>query len=80
MTVTIYSTATCGFCKQTKAFFEENNVSYTDIDVGENPVEAKKMVELSGQMGVPVTVIEKEGKSAFVIGFDEPKLRELLGL
>jgi glutaredoxin-like YruB-family protein len=80
MNVTIYSTPTCGFCKQAKAFFDANNIAYTDIDVAANQAEAQKMIEKSGQMGVPVTVIEKDGKEDLVIGFNEPKFREILGL
>ena len=62
MNVTIYTTPTCGFCKQTKSFFKDNNVEYTEIDVAENQDKAKELVEKSGQMGVPVTIVEKDGK------------------
>jgi hypothetical protein len=34
------------------------------------------MVEKSGQMGVPVIDIEND----IIVGFDEPKLRELLAI
>ena len=63
--VKIYTTATCGFCKQTKAFFEANNVEFEEVDVGADQSAAQEMTEKSGQMGVPVTVIEKDGKEVY---------------
>ena len=74
--VIIYSTPTCHFCQMTKNFFEENGIEYTDYNVAEDIEKAREMVEKSGQMGVPVIDIDGE----IVIGFDEPRLRELLGL
>lgn len=78
--VTVYSTPTCVYCKMAKQYFDENNVSYEDIDVGADQEAANKMVEKSGQMGVPVIVIENEGKEEVLVGFDKPKINEALGL
>lgn len=74
--VTIYSTPTCTYCKMTKEFFGENSVEFTDFDVSQDEAKRNEMVEKSGQMGVPVIDIEGE----IIVGFDEPKLRELLEL
>lgn len=60
----------------TKDFFATNNVSYEDIDVSTNEEKRNEMVEKSGQMGVPVLDIEGQ----IIVGFDEPKIREALGL
>jgi hypothetical protein len=39
------------------------------------------MVQRTGQMGVPVTeFVMKDGKSEFVIGFNQPQLAYLLGV
>lgn len=75
-TVTIYSTPTCTYCKMTKEFFGANNVQYTEIDVSQNEEKRNEMVDKSGQMGVPVIDIDNQ----IIVGFDEPKLKELLGL
>ncbi len=74
--VVIYSTPTCPYCEAAKNFFNQNNIVYTDYNVQEDHEKAREMVELSGQMGVPVIVIDGE----VIIGFDEPRIRELLGL
>jgi len=75
-TVTIYSTPVCHFCHAAKEFFEENKVSFTDFDVASDAVKRQEMIDLTGQMGVPVIKIGDD----IVIGFDEPKLKELLKL
>ena len=76
MEVTIYSTPVCHFCHAAKDFFNENNVTFTDYDVASNAEKRQEMIDMTGQMGVPVIKIGDD----IVIGFDEPKLRELLGL
>ena len=74
--VTIYSTPTCHFCKAAKEFFTENNIKYTEIDVTSDQEKRQEMIEMTGQMGVPVIKIDKE----VLVGFDEAKLKELLGV
>lgn len=76
MKVTIYTTATCPYCKQAKAFFKENNIKYTEIDVGADQAKAQEMIEKSGQMGVPVIDIDGE----MIIGFDKKRLKDKLGI
>jgi glutaredoxin-like YruB-family protein len=80
MKVTIYTTPTCPYCQLTKQFFQDNNVEYTEIDVASNHEAAKEMIEKSGQMGVPVIVVEKDGEENIVVGFNKPRLAELLGI
>jgi glutaredoxin 3 len=74
--VTIYSTPTCHFCQMAKEFFKEKNIAYTEHDVASDMEKRKEMVERSGQMGVPVIFIGEE----MIVGFDKPKVTELLGL
>ncbi len=75
MNVTIYSTPTCHFCHAAKEFFKEHAVAYTDHNVAEDMEKRKEMMELTGQMGVPVITVGTD----IVVGFDEKKLKELLG-
>jgi len=72
--VTIYSTATCHYCKEAKEFFKANNIPYTEYNVGIDPVKRKEMVEKSGQLGVPVITVDTE----VIVGFDEERLQVLL--
>jgi len=74
--VVIYSTPTCHFCQTTKEFFKENNVEYTEHDVSVDQEKRAEMIEKSGQMGVPVVFVGEE----MIIGYNEDKLKEELGL
>lgn len=74
--VKIYTTPTCVYCKMTKEFFGKNNVEYEEKNVATDATARDEMIQKSGQMGVPV--IEVDGK--IIIGFDQPRLKELLGL
>jgi len=58
-----------------KEYLKEKNVEFEDVNVAADHSAAKEMVEVSGQTGVPVIVIDNE----VVIGFDKQKLDELLG-
>ena len=58
-----------------KEFFQQKGVEYTDYNVGADTAKRAEMVEMTGQMGVPVIVID--GKDA-VIGFDQKALSKLL--
>lgn len=79
MNVKIYSTPTCAFCKKTKAFFQENNIEYEEKDVASDTSAAQEMVNISHQMGVPVTVVSNEGNEPeIIIGFDKQRLSAAL--
>lgn len=74
--VTIYSTPTCGYCKAAKAFLTEHNVAFTDYDVAADRAKAQEMMQKSGQMAVPVIFVDND----MIIGFDQTKLSQLLGI
>jgi len=59
-----------------KDFFKENNVAFTDYNVATDLEKRREMVEKSGQMGVPVIIIDGD----LTVGFDKPKIAKLLGL
>ncbi len=74
MSVIIYSTPSCGYCKLAKDFFQKNNVKFTDYNVASDPKRAEEMSRKSGQMGVPV--IDINGK--IIIGFNKPEIEKAL--
>lgn len=74
--VTIYSTPSCHFCHAAKDFFTENNIAFTDYNVGELPDKRAEMVEMTRQLGVPVIRIEDD----VIVGYDQGKIKELLGI
>ena len=74
--VTIYSTPTCHYCGLAKDFFKEHGINYTEHNVASDLDMRKEMDEKSGQLGVPVIDIEGQ----VIIGFDEGRLTEILGI
>lgn len=79
--VRIFSTQTCPYCKMEKAYLDEKSVKYENIFVDLDPAAAQQMIEKSGQMGVPVTEFTYEdGKIEYLLGFNKPKIDQILGL
>lgn len=74
--VEIYSTPTCNYCHIAKDFFNKNNIKYIDYNVGEDDIKKEEMIEKSGQMKVPVIVIDKK----VFVGFDQKDVSKELGL
>ncbi len=79
--VKLYSTMSCPYCKMEKSWLESKQVKHDVVYVDLNEQEANKMVERTGQMGVPVTEIQYEdAEPEFIIGFDKAKLAGILGV
>ncbi|MCS7040714.1 MAG: NrdH-redoxin [Caldilineales bacterium] len=74
--VIVFSTPTCVYCNAVKQYFRQKGIKFRDVDVSRDPVAARDMVRRSGQQGVPV--IDIGGR--IVVGFDRPKIDQLLGL
>ncbi|MCL5048295.1 MAG: glutathione S-transferase N-terminal domain-containing protein [Firmicutes bacterium] len=74
--VLVFTTPTCPWCNRAKAFLREKQVPYREIDVSKDHRAAADLVRRSGQMGVPVIEIDNQ----IVIGFDQRKVSQLLGL
>ncbi|WP_392455903.1 glutaredoxin family protein [Chryseomicrobium aureum] len=73
-TVTVYSTTTCPYCDMMKNFLDQQNIPYTNVDVQKDPAAANRLVETTGQMGVPQTNVNGQ----WVLGFDPNRVMELL--
>lgn len=74
MSVKIYTTPSCVYCRMSKDFFQQHNVEYQEFNVALDAEARQRMIETSGQFGVPVIDIDGE----LVIGFDRSRLAELL--
>jgi glutaredoxin 3 len=74
MSISIYSTPTCVYCKMAKKYLETKNVKYNDIDVSSDRMAAEEMVKKSGQRGVPV--IDFDG--TIIVGFDKSRIDSLI--
>ena len=66
MSLLIYTTPACPWCKKTKEFLKSKRLKYTEKNVASNQKTQQEMLKKSGQMGVPV--LDINGK--IIIGYD----------
>lgn len=79
MKVTIYTTTTCPYCKLEKEYLDSKGVKYENIFVDQDAKAAEEMVKISGQMGVPFTVITgDDGSKITILGFDRARIDSAL--
>jgi glutaredoxin-like YruB-family protein len=74
--VVVYSSPTCIHCRAAKAFLAAAGIDFDEVDVQEDIEGREELIELTGQLAVPVIVVGE----TVVQGFDRPRLQALLGL
>jgi mycoredoxin len=75
--VTVYSTSWCGYCRISKRFLDEHNVSYTEIDI-EADEDAALRVEQWNHGNRTVPTIDIDG--TILTNPSPAQLRQVLGL
>lgn len=75
-TITIYTTTTCAYCEMVKKWLGSKGLTYNVINMDEEPPEVRqKVIEMSGAMTVPVTVVEDAaGNKDLTVGWNPAKL------
>lgn len=74
--VVIYTTPTCGYCHLAKAYFAENSIAYEEKNVAADLAAREEMLKMTQQSGVPVINVDGD----LVVGFDQQKIAQLLGI
>ena len=77
--VEIYTAPECPHSKALKEFLEQAGISFEEHCVLTSPETMSRVKEISGQMGIPVTVIE----NPHFVGFDrraERRIKRELGV
>lgn len=76
--VTIYTTNNCASCAMVKKYLASKNQDYEEVNLDERPELRQKIIELSGQMSVPVTVItdtdNDKSQPEIAVGWNPGKL------
>ncbi len=57
-----------------KEFLSQKGISFKEYDVSRDQTAAEEMVKRTGQMGVPVTLVDEEA----IVGFNRPRLEQAL--
>lgn len=65
--IKVYTTSSCPWCVKVKNYLKSQNVSFEEVNVGDDMVAREEMLIKSKQMGVPVLDIN----GAVILGFDK---------
>jgi len=78
--VTVFTKKDCVWCNKLKNFLESCDIEYIEklSDVPENHAEVKTLSEKMGMkdVGFPLTMIENNGNTYFVRGFNTKELKD----
>jgi glutaredoxin-like protein NrdH len=80
--VKLFALSTCGWCKKTKRFLDDNNVDYeyeyVDLLSGDERARSQEeMGHWNPRRTFPTIVVDDQ---EVIVGFKEERLREVLGL
>jgi len=79
MNIKIYSTPVCVYCNMLKKYLDDKGVQYEAIDVSQDQAAAEEISKKSGQMGVPVTIINTDdNQEEIIVGFDKARIDKLI--
>jgi glutaredoxin 3 len=72
--ITVYTTNTCPYCTMVKNFLDDKGIAYKEVNVQQDQREAQKLVDTTGQMGVPQSNVNGH----WVLGFDPETIMSYL--
>ncbi|MBL3593900.1 MAG: glutathione S-transferase N-terminal domain-containing protein [Synergistaceae bacterium] len=70
----VYVTSTCPWCHRLQEYLTRRGVPYETVDVGSGADKIEEVRKISGQMGVPVTLLD----DLVIVGFDRDAIDEAL--
>lgn len=78
--VTIYTSNTCGQCKMVKRILAMKGHDYSEVNIDETPERHQEIMQLSGQIRVPVTVVQDDTSSdqTVIVGYNVGQLMPAL--
>ena len=77
-TVTMFSTASCGYCRRLKTYLEVEQIAYREVNVEESPDAVAFVEEANGGSHTVPTILFPDGSTATNPSLAE--VRERLGL
>jgi mycoredoxin len=61
MSVTMYSTPWCGYCRRLKSQMEREGIAYTEVDIERDPSAADYVMKVNGGNQTVPTVVFPDG-------------------
>lgn len=78
MSIQILKTKTCAKCQQLAKYLTHKGKEYQETYIEENPQLQQLIYEKSGTMQVPFTIIEKDGNTHYVSGYNLSRINDLV--
>ena len=78
--VTLYAVSWCEWCHAARVWLERHGIEFHEIRVPDFQPHRSDVIEISGQMEVPVIVVEVGAERHVFLEETAPRLHELLGV
>ena len=65
--ITVFTTSTCSYCPMVKRYLQTKGLHYDEVNLEEFPERQAEVLQMSGALTVPVTVVTKTDDSQEVI-------------
>lgn len=73
--ITIFTTNTCSYCVMVKRYLDMKGQTYEVVNLDEHPDRQAEVLNLSGELTVPITVVTKQDNSQeVVVGYNLSRL------
>lgn len=73
--ITIFTTNTCSYCAMVKRYLDMKGQAYEVVNLDEHPDRQAEVLNLSGELTVPITVVTKHDNSQeVVVGYNLSRL------
>ncbi len=63
MSITMYSTPWCGYCRRLKSQLEREGIAYTEVDIEQDPDSASYVMSVNGGNQTVPTVVFPDGSA-----------------
>lgn len=74
--VKVYSAPDCSWCKKTKDYLKSKKIDYVDVNVQDDITGRAEMIELTGDMSIPVVRFNND----YVVGFKKEEIDKNIAL
>ena len=71
----MYSTTWCGYCKQARNYFQQNNIAFAEYDVEKSDKGKRDYKKMNGR-GVPIILVGDKRMNGFSPGAFEKIYRQ----
>lgn len=73
--ITVFTTSTCSYCPMVKRYLQSKGLHYDEVNLEEHPERQAEILQKSGALTVPVTVVTKtDDTEEIIVGYNLQRL------